>query len=212
MKNKNNFLVWFAMVAIIVFAVAIGVRGWKAEAPGEGQDAPGAVTGLLPDDDKIVANASGTFSVKVPVDWYVEKNGDVNASGAARFALYPGYDPARASSTPPTCKIEISSFAGARGTNLDTWLTKYLHADPTASVAEISRMPVKVGSGGALMGIEWRGTWNGVTSTLVYVEVPTTIFEIAASSLSSASDADNDDCNLDLQAVVANFSITNHEP
>jgi hypothetical protein len=199
MKNSHyRFVAWFVAVAAVVFAIGVGLRGREISPPGE------AGAGTSTSDDKTLANASETYSMVVPKNWYTEESG-------TEMSIYPDYDPADASSSPPTCKIEISSFVTSHGTNLDTWLTNDLHADPTASIAEISRAPIVVGPH-AISGIEWRGVLNGVTTTLVYAEGPNDIFEIAPSTLSEARDADNDDCSLDLQALVANFDITNYEP
>jgi hypothetical protein len=215
-KYNNRFLVWFAVVAVVVFIVGVGLDEWKASAPGGSLVESDRATS--DGGDEVVANAAEGYYFSMPTNWYVERGAD------SEFAVYPDYDPADASSSPAQCKIEISAITLALDsgpiteTGLSDWVTQILHADPTANIAEISRTPMVVGGTPAL---EWRGVLNNVTTTLVYAEAPAgtgavgsnnKIFEIAPSTLSEASDADNDSCDLDLQALVANFKFGAYEP
>lgn len=216
MKKINHVSVaWFAAVVVIVFAVAVALKGRDefvfrgsssvaTSTVAEGGAPDSIATSSLTDGDVIVADAPAGYYFSMPSNWYMEDN------AGAGVTVYPDYSPATASSSPARCKIEITGLAAAKGIDLNAWITQNLHVDPTASVAEISRTPMKIDGNS---GIMWRGVLNGVTTTLVYVPAPNgTMFEIAPSTLSEASDADNDDCNLDLQALVANFTFGSYEP
>lgn len=211
-------MVLFAVFSALVFAGAVSLRDRIGTAPGDSMTAGGtrqvgddasdlspdaASVSPLPDGDQVVTNAAGGYSFSVPANWYVEKNTGTD------LTIYPDYDPK--SGTPPECKIETSNLVRDAG-DLNAWITKYLHADPTAEVSEISRSPIKVGGSSA---IEWRGVLNGVTTTLVYVAMPDGILELAPSTLaspsSSANDADTDDCDLALQALMANLNFGNND-
>ena len=216
MKNKNKFITGFVLLAgvVAVFGAAVVLRS-RVEAPGmpEASDrlAPAGAFSLdeasiatqNANDDQVVQNASDGYSFAMPASWYLEKN---DGSGTT---VYPDYDPA--GGVAPECKMEISSFpaatapgAGGRAADLNNWLTDHLHADPTVDVLEISRTNVKLGTSSAL---EWRGSLNGVTTTLVYAFANGKILEIAPSSLDPASDLDADDCDLMLQAFMANLRL-----
>lgn len=228
-NNETRFIVLFAAVAVLVFAVTVVLKGRLALAPGGTGNSGGAVaqvpdsvavSPILGGDDEVVANANAGYYFSMPANWYVEKN------VGAGLAVYPDYDPK--SGVAPECKIEISDFANVGTGSLNSWITNYLHADPTADVAEISRTPVQIGdaSGGGAgantstssSAIQWYGVLNGVTTTLVYALEPDTaqgqknILEIAPSTLSESGDADNSDCDLVLQALVANLKFGAYEP
>jgi hypothetical protein len=267
-NNQTRFVVLFAAVAVLVFAVAVVLQGRLALAPdGMGYGGSGginnsgvrtpvpdsvAVSAADADGDEVVSDVTAGYYFSMPSNWYVEK------SAGAGLAVYPDYDPK--SGAVPDCKIEISVFgadisaanASSGGANsgllnLNDWITSYLHADPTADVAEISRTPVELGEAGGVANgdadagvvggtgatggvagatssaIEWFGTLNGVATTLVYAAMPTAandngsdtgsenILEIAPSTLSGAGDADNNSCDLVLQALVANLQFGTYE-
>jgi len=220
MKNKNyiwvGFLVSVAAVAVVFAGVAV-IKIWSGSAGGLGRPAApkpdaisvtpaegGASTGLGVGGagDKIVENKTAGYYFAMPAGWYLEKN------AGAGVTVYPDYDPVAMPSSSPACKIEISAFAIAAGDdfNLDDWITGDLHADPTAGVAEDSRTTIEVDG---QLGVEWQGTMNGVTTTLDYVASPTgaEVFEIAPSTLSEASDADNGDCVAYLQELASNLKF-----
>ena len=186
--------------------------GGSSAAPTSGSSGPPArmiVSGA--EGDVVVQDATADYHVSIPSNWYAEKNAD---SG---LTIYPDYNPK--TDAAPSCKIEISRFSVPKNTDLAAWLNGYLHADPTQSVTELSRAPIAVDG---VTGIAWSGVMNGVTSTLIYaktsevggagVVVDDNIFEIAESPLSEAGSADDGDCNLALQALVANFHFGSYAP
>jgi len=158
--------------------------------------------------DRFISNTPEGYSFTMPSNWYLEKNGN------GTLIVYPDYDPSTASSSSsPDCKIEVSTLSGPGGSEkitpeaLNSWITQYLHADPTAIVSEISRKNFEIGSAQA---VEWNGVLNSVTTTLAYIPAGGAargkIIEVAPSSLLDASDADGD-CNLDFHAFLANLQI-----
>lgn len=236
-KNKKWFWVGFCAVLFVGFAVAVVLKdksgaddgGMSAaslapNAPDDsgGVDAADTISSssddlsMLPssDDgavgnadgdansdggDKTVENKAGGYSFTIPPNWYVEED------STAKATIYPDYDPSAAATAPAQCKIEISTFAAASpSAGLDSWITSNLHADPTVDVSEILRTPISIGG---VAGIEWQGTLNGIETTLGYVLVNGTIFEIAPSTLSSAGDATNDDCDLVFQALLSKLNF-----
>lgn len=228
--NNHRFFVGFAAVAVAVFAAGVWLRGWDEAVSGDGVGAiGGAGSGgggarspvpdkisvvPLPSGDTMVANASAGYFFSMPANWYLE-----NRAGAG-IAVYPDYDPKSGAS--PECKLEISVFVSASSTaggksadvaHLGAWITDYLRTDPTADIREISRTPFLVDSNPA---IEWRGILNNVTTTLIYSVMPVKgnnqILEVAPSTLSGAGDAGSDDCDFDLQALVANLKFGAYEP
>ena len=217
--NKNNirFLVGLLGLVVIGCAVAVFIKGRLAtDVPGlVGSPSADAIsTSTLPDGDEIVRNGTAGYAFAMPANWYVEQ------SAGAGLTVYPDYDPANASPADAGCKIEISELAGGSNGDLNSWITNYLHSDPTANVSETSRTNVKAGdaSGDGVSGIEWQGNLNGVSTTLVYFAQTATggVLEFAPSSLaetgaetgSDAGDAPaQDDCSLDLQALLSNLQI-----
>jgi hypothetical protein len=217
MKNKTYFG-WFAFgflaVVAVVFAGYVVLQGRQSVAvdarPMARTPVPDSVLVMPPADgsgsgDEIVENSTAGYYFSMPSNWYVEKN------AGAGIAIYPDYDPSDASSSPAECKIEIAGFSGAGGvTDLNSWVTGELHADPTADISEDAQTNLEIGSSSA---IEWQGTMNGVSTTLVYVLSGGNVFEIAPSTLSSGDGSGDDagDCNLELQALVTNLHFGNYE-
>ena len=231
-KYNYRFLGWFAAAAVLVFAVGVGLRGLDAVAPGGGGGAPGvnpqggvagsALVMPISDGDKVVADATAKYYFMVPSNWYVESGAGSGAGVVASgsdLAIYPDYDPRNGAT--PECKIEISVLAAKAGLGsggLNAWVTQNLHADLTADVAEISRTPLMVGSNPTSSALTWHGGLNGVTTTLIYAELPggganggENILEAALSTLSGAGDTSGD-CDLAFQALVANLRFGSYEP
>lgn len=216
-KNIINFLIGAVTVIAVVFAVAVVIDGQDSGGPDMngplsssssaqvGNSTPDAVSiSQLPDgDNETVKNNTGGYSFTMPTNWYLENN---TGEGVT---VYPDYDPK--SGDAPTCKIEVSSFGsaaiGSSAGSLNDWITRHLHADPTADISESSRTDLNVGGSSA---IEWQGSLNGVTTTLVYVSTPTgDLLEFAPSTLATPDDPDADDCGLALQAMLSNIQFGN---
>jgi hypothetical protein len=226
MKNKNNiFVVVFAVVLAAVAAVILFRE--RAQAPGNGVVVGTTATGAgtdditaIPspegDDDQVVENKTAGYFFTAPADWYVER------SAGTGLAVYPDYDPT--SGEAPTCKIEVSAFSGADVSDLDAWVTAHLHADPTASVVEDSRQNIATADGASSTALEWRGTLNGIATTLGYAEGNGPdggggeILEFAASSLTEPGTGSNsdvtgsDDCGLMVEPLVANLHFGDYQP
>jgi hypothetical protein len=235
-KNKTWFLILFSVFSVTVFTAAISLKDRVEVSPGDAQSDQNSGQTMSPSDsdlvspmsngdDEIVASTQGDYYFSMPSNWYAEKNTEANTT------VYPDYAPQ--SGAAPDCKIEISQIATSSllsslnnadsARSLDRWVTAYLHADPTASVEESSRVQLQVGSNPA---IEWFGSLNGVTTTLVYVAMPNNVLELAPSSLAPAGDSDtdgsgdgdgtgddgSDDCGLALQALIANLNFGAYEP
>lgn len=210
-KNKNYFRQegriaanWFVAGFFTVIIVGLVAVFFIKKRIGFMEDSHSSAN-PMPDNISVVAGSGGQeivqnetdhYTVAVPDSWYIEK------SAGAGLAVYPNYDPA--SGLAPECKIEVFSFASASTTDLNAWLTNDLHADPTADISEISRTNLNIGSSS---GLEWRGSFNGVMTTLVYVLAGGKVFEIAPSTLSDASDADNDFCDPALQEFLSNLQF-----
>jgi hypothetical protein len=170
-------------------------------------------------DDEVVTDQTDGYSFTMPTDWYLEPN------AGAGVTVYPDYDPT--SGDEAACKIEISELAtggtdaaGGSGavtdeSSLNAWITSYLHADPTADISEYSRTDITIGAGDSTTtAIEWQGALNGVSTTLVYAVAPASdgngssganILEFAPSTLVAE---DGDDCTIELQALLANFTLS----
>lgn len=222
MNNTNNinkkwfwtkFWVGFFAVVAIGFAMAILIKQGMGEGSGSngsaGASSPvsssqaddiAVVNALDGSGHQIVDDKTGNYHFAMPTSWYLEKNAGLG------LTIYPDYSPASSSS--PTCKIEISRFPVASGTDLNDWLTKYFAADPTADITQTSLSQIAIQ--GAKTALEWRGTMNSATTTLVYAQGVDEILEIAPSSLSQASDADNDDCDDALQQFLLNLTLGNY--
>jgi hypothetical protein len=229
-KINYRFLGWFIGVAVVVFTVGVVLRGVDVVAPGRtGGGASGFVSGSsgkviqggATDDisvvaagngDEVVVNTTAGYYVTVPSDWYVEK------SVGSGLTVYPDYDPERGEL--PDCKLEVSLDSRGSGNkeDLNAWVTRRLHADPTTDMSEISRVSSVVGFEPTSSAVEWRGDLNGVTTTLVYAAMPddgrggdTNVLEIAPSALSGAG-LGSGDCDLDMQALVASLRFGHYEP
>ena len=148
----------------------------------------------------VVENKTGGYFLTMPARWYAEQN------AGAGLTVYPDYVPT--STLPAICKVEVSTFAVASGTDLSGWLSKYLAADPTADILQTSLSEIAVAG---VSGLEWRGTMNGATTTLVYAQTNGKIFEIVPSTLRAGIDADNDDCNAALQEFLADFQFGTYQ-
>jgi hypothetical protein len=203
-KNKQYLWAGLAVAVAVVLAIAAVIQDQSTRVGLNNSAAVGSVASSSPVSDENITNKAEGYSFTMPRNWYSEKNGDTD------LTIYPDYDPKKASSTSADCKIEISAIPGFVG-DLNAWITKYLHADPTVSVSEISRNTFQLGQAGEGFGIEWKGILNGVTTTLAYIQAGGSaqgkILEIAPSTLSSTDDIEDGDCGLDFHAVLANIKI-----
>jgi hypothetical protein len=178
---------------------------------------------------QIIENKSAGYYFSKPEGWFLEKN------TGSDVILYPGYSPedvsadgdganADVASSTPACKIEISTLLGKGGamadgvvSDLDAFVTSNLHADPTAEILEASRSPMVIGSAGlsTSSALEWRGSLNGVSTTLVYASANANassgkVVEFAPIAANGTGDSDGDDCELMLRDLLAGFHFGNY--
>ncbi len=214
MKNNiTNIIIGCIAIVAAVFAVVVVVGGHRTGDGGVGSGMEGSsgaggsattdTVSVTPapggdTDDEIVTDQTAGYSFTMPTNWYLEPN------AGAGVTVYPDYDPA--SGEQAACKIEISEIDGDGASNLNTWITSYLHADPTADISEGSRANITVGTTTA---IEWQGTLNGVSTTLVYAAASNgkDVLEFAPSTLAADDAAGGDDCTIELQALLANLTL-----
>jgi hypothetical protein len=226
MKNNiTNFIVGCIAIAAAVFAVVVVVGGGHRTGDGGAAQGPSGLAGAgevgsaAPDevsvaqapgddvDDEVVTDQTAGYSFTMPTNWYLEPN------AGAGVTVYPNYDPNKAGGDEAACKIEISEIAGdgSNGnSNLNSWITTYLHADPTADVSENSRTNITIGvEGDTTTAIEWQGALNGVSTTLVYTPAPdgSDVLEFAPSTLAEDNAVGGDDCSIELQALLANLKL-----
>ncbi|HVO28845.1 MAG TPA: hypothetical protein VMT81_02595 [Candidatus Paceibacterota bacterium] len=201
-KQKWRFWVEVVAVCAVIAALVLAVEfflqggsgGKVALAPGDAGPLPAAAP--LPDGDTVVKDSAAGYYFAVPANWYVENT-----------TVYPDYDPS-AGSASPECKIELSMLSPAAGSDLGGWLTDYLHADPTAEVAELSRRNLTVGGAPA---IEWQGRVDHATATLGYIALSGGVLEVAPSLLSGTGITEADDCYLPFEAVFNGIHIGQYE-
>ncbi len=209
MKNFNKsmmfHLVWFLVLIAAVMAIWLFFF-WKTS-PISGLSALTPLASdtmtvqALTNGNELITNATAHYEVIVPTVWYLEKK------AGSGIALYPNYDPAK--QVAPACKIEVSYLQNAANIDLDDWLTGHLREDPTADVAESSRMPSTVSGHPA---ITWTGTVNGVYATLAYISREDgSLYEIAPSVIENggvgagASAASR--CSTAFQSLMSSFRI-----
>jgi hypothetical protein len=136
------------------------------------------------------------YSLGIPADWRVEQNGkDV-------VAAYPDIAAAATTST-PTCKIEMSVFPYAPSTSVADWISKRISADPSIAVIEHSSGDIVV-SGGS--GVRWNGLIDGAPTTLVYAFSNDHAYEIAPSVINATS-VGNAPCANALDTFISQLTI-----
>jgi len=181
------YLAGVALVCVALFFAADVSREGKIKPPMPQPDT--VVTSTLPNEMVYADNKTAGYAIAIPKNWYLER------SAGSGVTVYPKAD----------CKIEISKLANPDQKNLADWLTKYLHADPTADVSEISRATTTVGGAPAII---WIGALNGVSSTLAYVAADGSVIEIAPSIIAASGSApSNIDCGSAFQTILHNFQF-----
>jgi hypothetical protein len=140
------------------------------------------------------SNPGAGYSFSAPVRWNIEK------TGANTVAVHSD-----ASSSVAACKIEISVFPYSAGADGEAdWIAHRIGADPSLSVTEQSSENVSLA--GSSTGVEWVGTIDGVSTTLVYAFNATHAYEIAP-SVTSATASGTAQCSDMLQSFLSTFSI-----
>lgn len=201
-SNENNktvrVFVWIVIGVVIgagIFLLAIRARRVDV----------GSTAGAATTTDQSIADGATGYHFVIPASWYFEKN---SSSG---FAVYPDYSPAESSSlsapnsansAAPLCKIEVSIFPYSPATAPGDWIASQLSVDPTQDIKEQSTAQVALGDA---QGIEWNGTMNGIPTTLVYAFTDDKAYEIAPSTLSETSTAEN--CGDALGILLEKFNI-----
>jgi hypothetical protein len=197
MKNKNYwYVVGLAIIGFVVAGILLHsiLSGDSGMAGGSLHQA--VSTSTEGQDLETVTSQSGDYSFALIPGWYLERN---DGSGSI---IYPNYDPS--GTAQPVCKIEVSQIGSVDGSNLDGFVTSYLAADPTAQNIQISRNALTVSDQPA---VEWHGSMNGETSTLVYVSAHGKVFEIAPSALNDASNINDDACATTLNAFLSTMNF-----
>lgn len=122
-----------------------------------------------------VRNFSGDgYSFGIPVDWNIERT----ASGTV--AVHPV-----TATSGVACKIEMSSFSYASGTDMADWISRRIGEDPSLAVVEHSTENISLASG---TGVEWVGTIDGIPTNLVYAFNGGRAYEIAPSVIGEGPD------------------------
>jgi hypothetical protein len=153
---------------------------------------------VLSDGDRLVDNKTSGYRFTLPTSWYFEKK------EGRGVAIYPNYHPN--TSVLPECKIEISVFPDIASENANNWIIGRLHEDPTVTVSELSRTAINVS--GASTTIEWRGTLDEITTTLVYVFTEGNAYEIVPSVLDIKSNNGNLVCDAALKSFLENIRFS----
>ena len=193
-------MAWF--VAVIIGCVIlwfVADLSWQKNVVFSKPKPDAIATSSVADGNILIRNETAGYRITVPETWYLEK------SAGSGMTIYP--DRATTSSSSLGCKIEISMFTNAVGTDISSWLTTYLHRDPTADILESSREKISVHSVPAMI---WNGDMNGVSTTLGYIASGTKVYEIAPSVISGAGDGLSSDkqCANDLRIVFDGFTLT----
>lgn len=184
--------------AVVVFIMARHGR-IGAQPSGASLNADDISQALLPDGSHFVSDKTGGYSFVLPPSWYLE-----NKKGSG-VAVYPDYRPEASSS--PECKIEVSLFRDIPAADMDHWLAAHLSEDPTIAVAEISSEGLSVS--GADAALEWKGTMDGVATTLAYVAAEGNIYEIAPSVLDIRKADGNAVCDAALTQFINGMHFEN---
>jgi hypothetical protein len=195
MKKQSWDSLVLVLLVIVVLAGGIfliyrhlgGGGGVASErAAGSGSSAPAGVQTFSGDG----------YSLGVPADWRVEQN------GKDAVAAYPDKVAVATTST-PTCKIEMSVFPYAPSTNVADWISGRIGADPSIAVVERSSEDVAVNGG---TGVKWNGLIDGVPTTLVYAFSDDHAYEIAPSVINETSSG-NAQCDDALNTFVSQLTI-----
>ena len=204
-KKRNPYLMIAVFLGVLVMALAIFVcaRWFLENSPKPASGAPPDDIALttLPNGNRLVNDKTGGYSFILPANWYLEKK---EGSG---IAVYPDYAPQ--SGGAPKCKIEVSVFKNIAAANINNWVTIRLHADPTIAVSETLRAALSVP--GAKSAFEWKGTMDGITTTLAYVSAEGNIYEIAPSVLDIQKADGNTACDSGFQLFLNGISFWNNE-
>jgi len=136
--------------------------------------------------------SSDGYSFNVPASWNVER------TASDTIAVHPD-----AASPDATCKIEVSAFPFAAGTDIAGWIGAHIGADPSVSVAEQSSEDVSV-SGGT--GVKWIGMIDGIPTTLVYLFSADRAYEIAPSVIGEGASGDSQ-CDDMLETFLGAITI-----
>ena len=132
------------------------------------------------------------YSFSIPASWNIER------TGSDTIAVHPD-----AASPSASCKIEVSAFPYATGTDMANWIAHRIGADPSLAVVEQSSNDVSFRGG---TGVQWVGTIDGIPTTLVYAFNDDHAYEIAPSVIGEGAAGDAP-CSDMLQSFLSTLTI-----
>jgi hypothetical protein len=132
------------------------------------------------------------YALSIPANWNIE------TTASDTIAVHPD-----AASPDAACKIEVSAFPFASGTDVAGWIGDRIGGDPSLSVVEQSSEDVSVNGGS---GVKWTGTIDGIPTTLVYLFSDGHAYEIAPSVIGENADG-NAQCGDMLGTLLSTIKI-----
>jgi len=183
--------------ALIIVAIAGGtflVCRHLGTSVGEGGGAGAGSAGSRSNASSVTMQnfSNDGYTLIVPATWAIER------TGADTVAVHPD-----ASSSIASCKVEVSAFPYSSSTDVASWISHRIGADPSVSVTQRSSEDVSVSSGS---GVKWTGTMDGIPTTLVYLFGDHHAYELAPSAIGEGANG-APQCDDMLQTVLSVFTI-----
>lgn len=205
-KKRNSYARFAGLfVGILIAALAIILFAHRFSGSLR-QSAQGALpddiaTKVLASGNRLINDKTGGYSFMLSTGWYLEKK---EGSG---IAVYPDYDPK--GTIPPKCKIEISVFKNITTKDMNDWVTGHVHEDPTVKVIETLRSALSVT--GAPFAFYWKGSMDGIMTTIAYVSAEGNVYEIVPSVLDIQKADGNTACNDGFKSFLNSINFGNNE-
>jgi hypothetical protein len=201
-KKRNSYVKYtglFAGILIAALAIFIFARHFSGNSRQMASGIrPDDITWtVLPNGNHLADDKTGGYSFILPTGWYFEKK---EGSG---ISIYPDYDPNNTVAS--KCKIEISVFKDIVVVDMNDWMTNHIHEDPTVAITETRREPLSMS--GAEFAFEWKGTMDGIATTVAYVSAEGNVYEIVPSVLDIQKADGNAVCDAGFQSFLKGLSF-----